>query len=151
MLPRLVRIATMQPTPRTQTTMLPEVRQQVQEALPDAIALYRFGSVADGTDRAGSDLDLAVLPRQPLPALQRWRLQEDLAAVLGRDVDLIDLRSASTVMRAQVLRQGEVVVAWDLAALRQFEMDACATYALLNEERAAIVTDIQSRGRVHGR
>ena len=79
----------------------------IQQAVPDLIAVYQFGSTVQGGEHAESDLGLALLARSALPNLDRWTLQEDLAAELGRDVDLIDLRAASTVMQAQVLGKGD--------------------------------------------
>lgn len=67
-----------------------------RQAIPDLIALYRFGSQAKGISRPESDVDLAVLARHPIPALRRFELAQELAAQLHRDVDLLDLRSAST-------------------------------------------------------
>jgi len=34
----------------------------LREAVPELIAIYRFGSVAQGVARADSDVDLAILP-----------------------------------------------------------------------------------------
>ena len=85
----------------------------IQQAVPDLIAVYQFGSTVQGGEHAESDLDLALLARSALPNLDRWTLQEDLAAELGRDVDLIDLRAASTVMQAQVLEKGMVLAEAD--------------------------------------
>ena len=117
--------------------------------VPDAQAVYVFGSRADGTARAASDLDLAVLAPAPLDALARWEAQEALAAALGVDVDLVDLRSASTVMRAEVLRSGRVVLDADPTARAFWETWTMSAYALLNEERQGILDDVRQRGRVH--
>ncbi|MDT0630678.1 type VII toxin-antitoxin system MntA family adenylyltransferase antitoxin [Rubrivirga litoralis] len=76
------------------------------DRVPSAQAVYLFGSRAGGAGRADSDLDLAVLPPRPMDPVERFDAQEALAAALGVDVDL---RSASTVMRAEVLRTGRVV------------------------------------------
>ena len=117
--------------------------------VPDAQAVYAFGSRADGTARAASDLDLAVLAPAPLDAVARWEAQEALAAALGVDVDLVDLRSASTVMRAEVLRSGRVVLDADPTARAFWETWTMSAYALLNEERQGILDDVRQRGRVH--
>jgi len=74
-----------------------------RQTIPDLIALYRFGSQAKGSARPESDVDLAVLAHHPIPALRLFELAQELAAQLHRNVDLLDLRSASTVMRMQVI------------------------------------------------
>lgn len=137
---------TTRPAPPLQDT----IRKVLKEAVPSVIAIYQFGSTVQGGERDASDLDLAVLARSPLDNLDRWKLQEDLAAEIGRDIDLVDLRSASTVMRAQVLDRGIVLAEIDRTARQQFEMQTCSAYALLNEERAGILKDVQARGRVYG-
>src|SRR5688572_13194007 len=105
-----------------------------QQTIPDLIALYRFGSQAKGRARPESDVDLAVLARHPIPALRRFELAQELAAQLHRDVDLVDLRSISTVMRMQVISTGECLASRDEAARREFEMYTYSDYARLNEE-----------------
>lgn len=119
------------------------------EAVPDAAAVYAFGSAARGEATAESDLDLAVLAPAPLDALARFDLQERLAGLAGRDVDLVDLLAASTVMQAQIVATGTVVAERDRSARLAFEMRALSAYAMLNEERAGLLADIAARGRVH--
>lgn len=96
----------------------------VQHVIPDLIALYRFGSETKGNPRPESDMDLAVLARRPIPALRLFELTQELAVQLHRDVDLVDLRSISTVMRMQVISTGECLVSRDEAVRREFEMYA---------------------------
>ena len=122
----------------------------VRQAIPDFMALYRFGSQTNGSARPDSDVDLAVLGRHPVPALRRFELAQDLAARLHRDVDLVDLRSASTVMRMQVISTGECLASPDEAARREFEMYAYSDYARLNEERRDILKRISGSGLVYG-
>ena len=120
------------------------------DAVPDLEAAYVFGSRATGDARPDSDLDVAVLAPRPLDPVDRFRFQERLAAHLGLDVDLVDLRSASTVMRAEVLRTGRVVLDRDPTARAFWEVTAMSAYALLNEERRDILEDVRRRGRVYG-
>ena len=120
------------------------------DRVPDARAVYLFGSRAGGVARPDSDLDLAVLPPRPLGAVERFDAQEALALALAVDVDLVDLLSASTVMRAEVLRTGRVVYDADPTARAFWEVWTMSAYALLNEERAAILEDVRERGSVHG-
>ncbi len=122
----------------------------VQQAIPDLIALYRFGSQVKGIIRPESDVDLAVLARDPIPALRQFELAQELAAQLHRDVDLVDLRSASTVMRMQVISTGECLSAPNEAARREFEMYVYSDYVRLNGERRDILKRIRTSGLVYG-
>ena len=122
----------------------------LRERLPDLVAVYRFGSVPDGTARSDSDLDLAVLCDRPLNYETRFELIGQLAMLSGRPVDLIDLSTVSTVMRAQIVTTGERIYCVDAPKCETFEDFVLSSYARLNEERRAILRDIKSRETVYG-
>lgn len=65
-----------------------------------------FGSVARGTARTGSDLDIAVAADHVLAANAKVRLIEALAAATGRPIDLIDLATAGEPLLGEILRDG---------------------------------------------
>lgn len=72
--------------------------------------LWLFGSEARGTTHAGSDLDLGALFRRRPAPLERLDAAAELAELLGREVDLVDLDRASPVLGLQVLRSGRLLV-----------------------------------------
>ena len=113
-------------------------------------AIYLFGSAATGTEHNASDLDLALLAARPLDPVNRFDVQEALAVAPRRNVDLVDLRPASTVMQAEVLRTGRLVLDADTNARARFEMQALSAYALLNEERSEIIKAVRERRQVYG-
>lgn len=124
--------------------------EKLREAFPALISVYRFGSYGTKYERPDSDLDLAVYAGTAMPVIELWRTAQDLASDIGRDVDLVDLASASTVMRAQVIHNGGRVYCADRLACETFEVYAYSSYARLNEERRGILEDIQRRGSVYG-
>lgn len=124
--------------------------EHLRKSVPRLIALYRFGSQAKGTARPGSDEDLALLARDPIPPMRRFELAQELAIQLHREVDLVDLRTASTVMRMQVISTGKCFDAPDEQARREFEMYVYSDYARLNEERREILKRISASGLVYG-
>jgi predicted nucleotidyltransferase len=69
-------------------------------ALPEATAIYRFGSTASGDSRPGSDVDLAVLALRPVAPERLARAREEVAEIIRRDVDLVDIANVSTVLQA---------------------------------------------------
>ena len=123
---------------------------RIRRSVPDVYAVYRFGSTVSGTTHATSDVDLAFLASEPLDALLRWDLQEDLASDLHREVDLVDLRAASTVMRLQVVAESELLWSCDATERELFEMLTYSSYARLNEERRGILDQVRREGRVLG-
>ena len=71
--------------------------------------LWVFGSVAAGTARPDSDLDLAGLCLAPPCAEDLLAARADLVALTGREVDLVDLEHVSPLLAMQVLRHGRLV------------------------------------------
>ncbi len=69
-----------------------------------------FGSVAKGTARPDSDLDIAIEAQEPLLAPQRMALIEALASATGRPVDLIDLKTVTQPLLNQIMQTGVRVV-----------------------------------------
>ena len=125
--------------------------ETLRGALPDVVAIYRFGSTATGQAGKESDVDIAVLPAAPLESSFRWDLQERLALALHRPVDLVDLLRASTVMRMQVLESAILLFNRDPSVRLRFETATCSSYARLNEERRAILDQVRREGTVYGR
>ncbi len=119
------------------------------DQFPDIIVVYRFGSWGTPQVRSDSDIDLEILSGQKLSNLDRWELSQKFAQVISRDVDLVDLSGASTVMRLQVVAYGERIYCADEAMTNRFETTVYAAYARLNEERREILSDIRDRGRVY--
>jgi len=122
----------------------------IRRELHGVIAVYLFGSRARQQARSDSDVDVAVLLDGELPPLRRWEIQERLAAELNRDVDLVDLARASTVMRAQVVTTGTPILDADPARRRRIEGESLAAYARLNEDRREVLERVAAEGRVHG-
>lgn len=116
---------------------------------PSIRAIYLFGSWGTPNARPESDIDLAVLASRPLPEKTRWALAQELALLASRDVDLLDLLSASTVMRFQIVAHGRRVYCADEAVCANFESWVFSAYARFNEERREILQDIRQRGRVY--
>lgn len=73
----------------------------------DAVdAAWLFGSVAQNAADRESDLDVAVLGPQPLPAHLKMKLIEELAQETGRAVDLVDLQATHGPIVGRILQDG---------------------------------------------
>ena len=124
---------------------------ELRHALDGIIAIYVFGSTAQGTTHPSSDVDVGVLAKHRLTAAERFDLQERLASRLGQDVDLVDLAVATPVMAIQVVARGHLLHDADPAARGAFEDLTLTTYARTNEERRGILERIAAEGTVYGR
>lgn len=72
-----------------------------------------FGSLAADRATSNSDLDLGVAADHPLDIDLKTVLIEELAQLLGRPVDLVDLQTASGVILQQVLAKGTLIYCTD--------------------------------------
>jgi predicted nucleotidyltransferase len=88
-----------------------------------------FGSTARGTQRIDSDIDIGIVPKDPeLPLNEELTLQTELGRVSGRQVDLVRLDRASTLLRWQVVRYGRALVEAEPFAAARFTADTVAEY-----------------------
>ncbi|MDX8397224.1 MAG: nucleotidyltransferase domain-containing protein [Mariprofundaceae bacterium] len=131
-------------------TVLSALQRGILESIPDVQAVYLFGSAARGELREDSDIDLAFWTQQSLSSTVLWKLRQELAIIARRDVDLIELKTASAVLKMQVLMHGKRIMCRDFQACEQFEDFCFADYARLNEERQYILQDVQQRGSIYG-
>jgi predicted nucleotidyltransferase len=119
---------------------------------PDVQAVYLFGSSGTEYERPESDIDLALLlPHTTAKAAGNLALKEcrsALADLLGRSVDLINLRAVNTVFQHQVVQTGRLIFNADSAATDWFEMMTLSLYQKLQEERASIVAEIVESKRI---
>jgi len=122
----------------------------LRQRVPGLMAVYAFGSQAQGTAGPHSDLDLAVLVAGYADPLLLWDLSAALADLAHCPVDLLDLRAASTVMQYQVITTG--VCLWTVGLpVGLFECFVLSEKTALDEARAPLLADIQARGTVYGR
>lgn len=125
------------------------VLKVLKAGIPNLLAVYAFGSCISGTAGPQSDLDLAVLTPTYADPVNLWELSGDLADVVGRPVDLLDLRAASTVMQYQVITTGECWWIKDNRA-KFYEVAILSEKTDFDTARAGLLQDIQKRGKVYG-
>jgi|SRR6185437_5551584 len=130
--------------------ILAAAREALLAALPEAWAIYVFGSFARGEEWPRSDLDLAVL----LPPERRI---EDLLDVMSRlsgqvhrDVDVVDLRRAGDVVRREVLMDGRTLYVSEPDQVLAWEASAMTRYAHHREEIREILEDFRKTGVGYG-
>ncbi len=115
----------------------------------DPFLIMLFGSAAAGQLRQDSDFDIAFLSDRETGAYQLFMLSQQLADLLGREVQLIDLNTTSTVLQAQIVGKGTVIFDREPIRRQEFFILVLKKYARLNEERAPILARIKERGTVY--
>ena len=125
----------------------------VVEHYPHVQGIYLFGSYLTENEWPDSDVDLALLfhPREAAGvrhlAMSECRLA--LSRALGKEVDLLNARMVSTVVRKEIVMNGRVIYSADRYAVDEFEMLTISSYQKLKEERADIIAEALADGRFH--
>ncbi len=120
-----------------------KLSQTILAHYPNVQAIYLFGSYDTENEWPDSDVDIALLfpPAQAKqidhPAL--IDLQWELERLLGKQVDLINLRQVSTVFRKEIVMADRRIYCANQYAADEFEMLTLSFYLKLNEERAGIL------------
>lgn len=117
----------------------------LKERIPALLGIYIFGSYANNSMTRESDIDIAFLTYQKISPVEKWKIQEELASILIQDVDLIDLKDATTILRTEVVEKGKLIFSGDSYQVNHFEMTTYSMYADLNESRQDILTDYNEK------
>ncbi len=116
----------------------------LREKLTNLIAVIAFGSFGTEHERKESDLDLAVLTEElaeSSDALNLWNIAQEIASAIGRDVDIVNLREASTVFSFQVLTTGTPIYCSNELKLAYFDNLRISMYLRFQEERKELLDD----------
>lgn len=81
--------------------------------------VWLFGSFARGEETPSSDIDLAILC-DPALGVDRATVMDQVGLALGRDVDVIDLRTAPPSLAWEILTRGRVVDERDELEVERF-------------------------------
>jgi predicted nucleotidyltransferase len=122
----------------TSVLLAPEILDRLRRELADARFAYVFGSILTAAFGEESDVDVAVDLGEPLTPARRYELAADLVAATGREVDVIDLRTADPIIKMQVLRYGRLLLANDQRACYSFAMHTLSEYVDLKIDRAPV-------------
>ncbi len=102
------------------TADLVDVLVRVLEREPAVVVAYLFGSLATGSARPGSDLDLGIAYSHDLEAKEREAARRrllgalgDALGSLGERADLVDLERSGTTIALRAIHDGRRLLARD--------------------------------------
>lgn len=116
----------------------------------DIVLIYAYGSFARGEGREDSDVDIAVYTEHEIDSYALFMISGEIALALGREIQIVDLRTVSTVLGAQIVGNHGVLYCSDDVLRANLNIRFFKEYALLNEERACILDRIREEGQVYG-
>jgi uncharacterized protein len=85
--------------------LLPEIFKKY----PDIQAVYLFGSVANGKANSQSDIDLAIVPRNPSLREKKLDILADLTGHGFNNVDIVFLDIRDIVVRFEAVHQNRLI------------------------------------------
>lgn len=127
--------------------------QTVLAHYPVTQAIYLFGTYGTPDEWPNSDVDIALLlpPEEAKRAghMALGNAHVALERLLGKDVDLINLRQVSTVFQKEIIMAERRIYCADAYAADEFEMLVLSYYQKLNEERADVLAEGLRSGRFY--
>jgi len=129
---------------------LNEIEKKIKKILANKLSaklIYVFGSMVKDKVRNDSDIDIAILTDKQIDEYTLYMVSQQLADELKREVDIVDLRKASTVFKAEILRTGKLIYNFNNKIKMAFQLNVLKQYALLNEERKGIINRIQNKSQ----
>jgi predicted nucleotidyltransferase len=88
---------------------------------PEIVALYLYGSQAEGHANALSEVDIGVLVQRDIPRESIWRMEDRWASVWLDRVDLRVINLAPVDFRFEVITRGERIWEGDLDQVAEVE------------------------------
>jgi predicted nucleotidyltransferase len=122
-----------------------KITEFLKKKIPELLGVYIYGSFAENRLTPESDIDIAFLTWKKISAVEKWKIQEELASLLDIDIDLVDLKDASVVLRAEVVENGVRIHTENKYECDNFEVTTYSMYADLNETRKDILNDIEEK------
>ena len=130
-----------------------DIADVVRRHYPEVQAAYLFGTFGTADQWPESDVDIALLlpiaQAKKAGSLAMGDCQGELGVLLGRDVDLINLRRADTVFQNEILNTARELFVFDRNSADEFSLLVMSLYQKLTAERAEIVREIERTGRVY--
>jgi len=121
---------------------LDEIEKKIKKILINNLSpklIYIFGSMITNRVRNDSDIDIAILTDKQIDEYQLYMISQQLADDLKREVDIVDLKRASTVFKAEILRNGKLIYNSDNQEKMHFQLGVLRDYVFLNERRREII------------
>ena len=120
---------------------------EIKNTLGDLIAVYIFGSQARGDQTATSDIDIGFACEKSITCLEVWECAGNIAALLNRDIDLVDFSNCPIALAFEGINQGQLI--FDSGNASHFELRIFNAYHDWYENVLPHLNDAKER-YVHG-
>lgn len=134
------------------------ILKEYGQSKKEIIALYLFGSYAEGKQKPNSDIDIAVLTEPYINKkesfISRLNFKNDIAKLLNKEIDLVIFQETGEFLSYQIIKNGKLVFERDKDKLSLFKSKKIVQYLdyqfLLNEMQKGMIAAMR-REVVNGR
>lgn len=122
----------------------------VRSALASTELIYLFGSAATSFFSENSDIDLAILASNDPSVEACMGLIGLLRDQTQREIDLVMLNEANTVLKKEIVTKGELIYSKEEEKKVSFENKVYQEYLTLNDDRRPIIEGIFEDSSIYG-
>jgi uncharacterized protein len=105
-----------------------QVVELIRLELTDLIAIYLYGSQADGSANENSDYDFAVYCPQKINWQKLDEIATKLELIVDKKVDLVSFSEVSNVLQNQILSKGKRIFCTDEIFCNNYETNKLSEY-----------------------
>lgn len=125
-----------------------EIEEKIKTILVNELSpklIYIFGSIVANRVRDDSDIDIAILTDKKIDEYQLYMISQQLADELKREVDIVDLKDASTIFKAEIIKNGKLIYNSDNLGKMYYQLEVLRDYTFLNERRQEIIDKLKKK------
>jgi len=125
-----------------------EIEEKIKIMLVNELSpklIYIFGSIVANRVRDDSDIDIAILTEKKIDEYQLYMVSQQLADKLKREVDIVDLKDASTIFKAEIIKNGKLIYNSDNLGKMYYQLEVLRDYTFLNERRQEIIDKLKKK------
>lgn len=125
-----------------------EIEEKIKTILVNELSpklIYIFGSIVANRVRNDSDIDIAILTEKKIDEYQLYMVSQQLADELKREVDIVDLKDASTIFKAEIIKNGKLIYNSDNLGKMYYQLEVLRDYTFLNERRQEIIDKLKKK------
>jgi predicted nucleotidyltransferase len=123
--------------------------EKIKSLIPGVKEIYIFGSQVSGETHPDSDVDLAFRSDTETDAATVWDIAQELAEILNRDVDLIDLNKVGDILKMEIIYHGKCLYSFNEDDRLFFESRVVQKYLDLKELIKPIEDSIKISGSIY--
>ena len=117
----------------------------------DIECIVIFGIYVRESQTPQSDIDIAIKIKGGITKKELNDISKQLEEILKKEVDLIDLDNANSILKYEILYSGMPIYIKNEYYYDLYVIDACNEFLEVNEDRESIINRIIAGGDIYGK